>query len=244
MLPNPLLIISGAIPFLTLPIGAFASNSSILNFDDIPTSQGLGSIPSTYHHLAFSQYNVLTPRDPNLKDRISSHDLNCAVSSPNALIGSRVSSSNKHYSYDRESAMREGGAYFSVANASDMLLHAGLQPHFSLVSFNLKPLDAPSPGSSIVVNGYSHARNESDPFRWHVDFPAGFHRPFLVKMQEYSGEAWDRLYGVEILADFGEQRLDWEFCIDDLEVRFFALDDSTSELVGDQPHLQVVLGDD
>lgn len=184
---------------------------------------------------------MLTPHDPNLKDRISSHDLNCAVSSPNALIGSRVSSNTRRLDDDddRESEIREG-AYFSVANASDML-HAGLRPYFTLVSFNLKPLDAPSPGTSIMVKGYSHARSDSDPFEWHVDFPAGFHLPFLVKMQEHSNDAWDQLYGVEILADFGEQRLDWEFCIDDLEVRFFSFNRS-SELPGDQGHPQVVLG--
>ena len=42
-------------------------------------------------------------------------------------------------------------------------------------------------------------------------------------MAEFSGETWSELYGVEILADFGEQRLDWEFCIDNLEVMFFQM---------------------
>lgn len=240
MLLAPFLITYGAISFLTPPIAASASNSSILDFDDIPTTQGLGSIPSSYHHLAFSHYNVLTPQDPNLKGRISSNDLNCAVSSPNALIGSRVSSST-HFDYDRDSEIPDG-AYFYIANASKMV-DVGLQPYFTLLSFNVKPMDAPSPGSQIIVRGYSYARNDSDPFQWHVDFPAGFHLPFLVKMQEYSGDDWDRLYGVEILADFGEQRLDWEFCIDDLEVQFFRSNSNNEVAVG-QAHLQVVLEDD
>ena len=42
-----------------------------------------------------------------------------------------------------------------------------------------------------------------------------------MKIAEFSGEDWNELYGVEILADFGEQALDWEFCIDDLEIMFF-----------------------
>ena len=183
---------------------------------------------------------MLTPRDPNLKDRISSNDLNCAVSSPNALIGSRVSSDTR-FEHDHESEIREG-AYFSIANASEMV-DAGLQPHFTLVSFNIKPMDAPPPGTSIIVKGYSHARNDSNHFQWHVDFPAGFHLPFLVKMQDYSGDDWDQLYGVEILADFGEQRLDWEFCIDDLEVHFFRSNNS-NEPAGGQGHRQVVLEGD
>lgn len=98
-----------------------------------------------------------------------------------------------------------------------------LYPHFTLLTFNIKPMDAPLPGTSITVIGYSHFHD--DPYVWQVDFPAGFHLPFLVKMQEYSGEDWDQIYGIEILADFGEDSLDWEFCIDDLEVQFFKLPD-------------------
>ena len=71
------------------------------------------------------------------------------------------------------------------------------------------------------MKGYSATRNESSPLEWHVDFPAGYHLPFKVKIAEFSGEDWNELYGVEILADFGEQALDWEFCIDDLEIMFF-----------------------
>ena len=74
---------------------------------------------------------------------------------------------------------------------------------------------------TITVNGYSHDRN--DTLSWHVDVPYGFHEPFLVKFQEFSHEKWDRLYGVEILVDYGEDALDWEFCIDDLELQFFTL---------------------
>ena len=42
-------------------------------------------------------------------------------------------------------------------------------------------------------------------------------------MQEYSRQAWNKLYKVEFFADFGTDALDWEFCIDDLEVQFFKL---------------------
>lgn len=195
----------------------------------LPTTSGLGSLPSTYHHLSFSKYSVLAPHDANLKGKISPHDLNCAVSSPNALIGSRTSSSDT--SSPNLSGHSPRGAYFSIANSTSMLEN-DFQPYFTLLSFNIKPMDAPPPWTTITVNGYSHARNKSDSFTWHVDFPAGYHMPLLVKTQEYGGKDWDRLYGVEILADFGEQSLDWEFYLDNLEVQFFASNGTSNDTQG------------
>ena len=160
------------------------------------------------------------PKDPDLDGKISSNDLNCAVSSPNALIGSRSSSYGISSSYSKSHV-----PYFSVAD-STFMTGAGLQPYFTLLSFNVKPLDAPPPWTTINVTGHSYTRRKSDPFVWSVDFPTGFHLPLLVKMQEYSGKAWDQLYRVEIVADFGEQHLDWEFCLDDLEVQFFKSNDT------------------
>ena len=63
---------------------------------------------------------------------------------------------------------------------------------------------------------------------WDVDFITGYHLPLLVKVQQYTGEAWSQLHKVEIWADFGDDALDWEFCIDDLEVRFH----ETAEVAG------------
>ena len=169
-------------------------------------------MPSPYQHLSFSSYSVLTPRDPALNGLITEHDLNCAVSPPNALIGSRP----------RENA---DGAYFEITNAT-LMAQDGLQPYFRLKSFHIKPMDAPAPGTKVSVKGYTKTREE--PYLWHVDFPSGFHLPFLVKMEEYSGEDWQEISKVEIVADFGYDDLDWEFCVDDIEVQFFAIpkDDS------------------
>ena len=183
-------------------------------------------MPSPYHYLSFSSYSVLTPRDPALDGLISEHDLNCAVSSPNALIGSRP----------MENA---DGACFEIANATSMT-QEGLQPYFTLESFYIKPMDAPSPGTKVSVKGYTKARGE--PHVWHVDFPSGFHLPFLVKVKEFSGEEWKEIYKVEIVADFGYDDLDWEFCLDNIFVQFFALpgDDSESLSLGGS---QIVLGE-
>lgn len=103
----------------------------------------------------------------------------------------------------------------------------GLQPYFTLKSFYIKPMDAPAPGTKVSVKGYKNAREE--PYVWHVDFPSGFHLPFLVKMEEYSGEEWKEINKVEIVADFGYDDLDWEFCVDDIELQFFSLAEDKSE---------------
>lgn len=147
---------------------------------------------------------MFKPSDPALRNLISKYDLNCAISSPNALLGSRLS----------EDA---NGAYFEIANETAMH-DDGIQPYFKLHSFYIKPLDAPAPGTVIYVKGYS--KKKKDPLVWHVDFPSGYHLPFLVNIQEYSGELWEEIHKVEIVANFGYDSLDWEFCIDDLELEF------------------------
>ena len=110
-------------------------------------------------------------------------------------------------------------ASFRVANASSMA-EDGLYPYFTLLSLQVKPMDAPPPGTTITFKGYSHEHDDAD-FQWHVDFISGYHLPLLVKMQEFSGEAWDKLIMVDVTADFGKGALDWEFCLDDLELQFF-----------------------
>ena len=82
-------------------------------------------------------------------------------------------------------------------------------------------MDAPPPGTTIYVKGYSYTRDE--PFTWHVEFENEYHLPFLVKLEEYSRLAWEELYKVEFWADFGEDKLDWEFCLDELEVQFIKM---------------------
>ena len=70
---------------------------------------------------------------------------------------------------------------------------------------------------------------EQADLKWHVYFTHDYHLPLHVRMEEFSREKWDGLIEVEIRADFGEdgdvgegkgERLDWEFCLDDLVVIF------------------------
>ncbi|KAL8983748.1 MAG: hypothetical protein Q9205_002086, partial [Flavoplaca limonia] len=81
-----------------------------------------------------------------------------------------------------------------------------------------------SPSSTIERRGANGEVDDEghgeEVLEWHVHFPAGYHLPFLVKMDEYSKQSWTGLRSVEIVADYGEQKLDWEVCLDDLVVLF------------------------
>lgn len=198
----------------------------------MPTTKGIGKVPSPYRHLSFSRYNILTPRDPALEGLIVPSDLNCAISAPNALIGSRYTSdaAEKIAKSTKvkgvQSVNEPEGAYFEIPSAS-ALIAEGLHPYFTLRKLYIKPLAAPSSGTTVTIKGYSLARK--DPLSWDIYFASGYHEPFEVKIQEFSKEEWDQLYGVEILADYGEDKLDWEFCLDDLEVQFFEVGDGVVE---------------
>lgn len=207
------------------------------------TTKGIGKVPSPYLHLSFSRYNILTPGDPALEGYIVPSDLNCAVSVPNALIGSRyISDAVEKIARSRklkgvQNSEEPEGAYFEITNDS-ALIAEGLHPYFTLHKLYIKPLAAPfsSSGTNVTIRGYSRARK--DPLSWDVNFASDYHEPFEVKIQKYSKQEWSQLYGVEILADYGEDKLDWEFCLDDLEVEFFKI---REEVVGSQPEDQVIL---
>ncbi|MCJ1402993.1 hypothetical protein MMC11_006215 [Xylographa trunciseda] len=192
---------------------SLSSNTTLLNFDSLPTTHGLGSLPSPHHHLLFTSFSVFAPDDPSLRHLISQHDHNCATSAPHALVGSRSSFAP---------------ASIAIANASSMAA-AGLLPYFSLVAFEVKPMDAPDVGSTVFVKG--HSVGGGDPLEWRAEFPAGYHLPFRVEMGKHSREAWERLGRVEMWAAYGEDALDWEFCVDDLEVQFFLAGEGHHQLV-------------
>lgn len=111
----------------------------------------------------------------------------------------------------------------------------GFQPYFTLRSLQLKPLVAPAPGTNIWIKGYRHGEVEKEPLIWDVDFPSGYHLPLLVDLAKFSKQSWDKLYKVEIGADFGYDALDWEFCLDDLEVQFVQ---NASQIRGGQAVVQ------
>lgn len=182
----------------------------LLKFDEITTVKGLGDVPLPYFHLSFSSYNVFAPSDPAWDGKISHNDHNCAVSAPNALIGSRYSGSDSDGTR---------GAYFEITNATAMV-EDSLDPHFTLSKFKIKPLDSPPEPTTTLITVIGYKYNSNQTVRWEVKFDQGYHNPLSVNLKEFSGENWEYLSGVEILADYGVDALDWEFCIDDLELQF------------------------
>lgn len=113
------------------------------------------------------------------------------------------------------------------------MVASGLLPYFSLRSFSIKPMDAPDAATTIYLRGYSNATDS--PVDWTVEFPTGYHRPFQADLRNHSRASWDELHRVEIWADFGEDALDWEFCIDDLEVQFTRKAETSGKLVQQIP---------
>ena len=101
----------------------------------------------------------------------------------------------------------------------------GLQPYFTLRSLQLKPMVAPKPGTKVWIKGFHHGGGKENPSLWDVDFPSGYHLPLLVDMAKFSKQSWEKLYKVEIGADFGYEALDWEFCVDDIELSFVEIPD-------------------
>ncbi|KAL8915053.1 MAG: hypothetical protein Q9171_000493 [Xanthocarpia ochracea] len=192
---------------LLLLSSPIAATPTVLNFDNLPTPHGLTSLQSPYHNLTFTNAAVFSPRSSALAGIITPNDHNCATSTPNAIIGSRD---------------EEGGRGLRFETASDA---ANSTASFALKQFWAKPMDFPAPGSvKVTVSGYRRVQSDvmvaTPDFKWHVDFPSGYHLPFLVKIEEYSGREWTGLRAVEVVADYGEQALDWEVCLDDLVVEF------------------------
>ena len=95
-----------------------------------------------------------------------------------------------------------------------------LNPYFTLSKFKIKPLDSPPEPSTTLITVIGHKYNSNQTVKWDVSFDQGYHDPLSVNIQDFSRENWEELSGVVILADYGVDALDWEFCIDDLELQF------------------------
>lgn len=142
---------------------------------------------------------------------ISSEDLNCAVSKPNALYGTRYNPKL------RERSTYAAGTLHSPTVALYQL-ESGPQS-FQLHALKVKPLSMPLGHAKLVING---TRIDHEVIGWEVDFPAGFSEMLEVDLATFSNQTWEGLQSFSIYADFYNANvvMDWEFCLDDLVVSF------------------------
>ncbi|KAK4934590.1 hypothetical protein LTR10_024193 [Elasticomyces elasticus] len=179
------------------------TKAQTLEFDDIKTPAGFADIKAPYNGFLFEGFFAFNPAHPRFKGIISSHDLNCAVSKPNALYGTRDNFESRQISsFERRPSIRP-------ANHSET---------FTLLALKIKPLDVPLGLVTINLQGYRSGADAS--LEWSVDFPAGFHDVLHVQIEEFSKQAWTGLRSVELWADFHHDTvvMDWEFCLDDINV--------------------------
>lgn len=228
---HPIALFTIILSSLTTNAGAYSSLSRTLHFDGLsppPLSPGpIYALPRLYHHLHFTAFSVFDPESAALSHIIIPEDKNCAASKPNALLGSRLGG---------EDGLKAGFEIVST-KGSDGADGNGVEVAkedwtcFDLVGMSMKPMAAPPGDEEITVwaKGYKALRTnedieqvstDEDTVLWHVDIPVGYHLRFNASFPE----EWNRLWKVEMWADYGPDGLDWEFCVDDLEVVFGSQD--------------------
>ncbi|RVX70932.1 hypothetical protein B0A52_06089 [Exophiala mesophila] len=194
------------------------TSSVTLQFDDLETNHGWGDLSQPYAGLVFDGFYPFKPSHPTFEGLISVHDLNCAVSKPNALHGTRYNLQTRPASTKQQ----------PQTTRLPSLRPSNEDAVFTLESIKMKPLNFPINQVRMHLRGVRATSDSSAPedgsaLEWSVDFPAGFHDVFHVKLEEFTHQTWDNLTRVEIWADFHNagSSMDWEFCIDDLAVEFF-----------------------
>ena len=120
---------------------------------------------------------------------------------------------------------------------------------------SIKPLAAPDGSvTAIKVRGYLYQDSEAERIdesrdmengmeeeedniiNYIIEFPTEYHLPFTAT---FPGTSWRKLNKVEIWAEFGEDLLDWEFCIDDLIVSFVQKERQEDSTTGEDTLLSV-----
>jgi len=191
----------------------------MVQFDDMDTSTGWGVFSGPYRGLVFEGFYPFKPSHPKFEGLISGFDLNCAVSKPNALHGSR---------YNFESGVRSMDGYDEPTKLPS-ITPKDKGSSFNLYSFRVKPLNFPINsvtfnlrGTRAVESASQTDDEKSSDLTWSVDFPVGYHDVLNVSIREYTHYEWHNLSRVALWADFNnaDTTMDWEFCIDDLEVDF------------------------
>jgi hypothetical protein len=103
----------------------------------------------------------------------------------------------------------------------------GVDAVFNLHSISVKPIAMPIDPDPVIANvtiqGW-HAGNEGadDPLVFRVQWTAGYTEPLLIDFdsKHFAESEWRALRWLDFAVDYGPDRLDWEFCLDDLRVGF------------------------
>ena len=232
-------VILGQQPHRALEDYSYVSDdhqSLTLTFDELPEPpNGLSILPGPYpdrsspFHLQFNGFSLFRPDHPALSHLISENDLNCAISSPHAVLGSRyqarpLTPSKGGIGNEKENELKI--ASFEIASSSDDEGASTAKTSFELRSMSIKPMDFPSGAETIIFfRGYKSRATFRGEVTFNISFPAGYHLPLHLDMGKAAAEkAWTDLRKVEIWADYGRddksvyKGLDWEFCIDDLSL--------------------------
>jgi hypothetical protein len=94
------------------------------------------------------------------------------------------------------------------------------------------PIDSVPVIANVTIRGW-HADSEGkdDPLVFQVQWTSGYTEPLLVDLdsKRFSDSKWQALRWLDFAVDFGPDRLDWEFCLDDLRVGFTRRDQETGE---------------
>ena len=81
----------------------------------------------------------------------------------------------------------------------------------------VKPLSIPLGHTKLVLSG---TKLDNRTILWDVDFPVGYNEMLHVDVAAFSNATWNELRSVSVYANYhnGDSVMDWEFCLDDLEV--------------------------
>lgn len=165
---------------------------------------------TSYKYFAFDQINIVNTTGATEKGIWNSGDKDCAVSYPNALHGYR-------HRYPTPSVIRSNPKALASHNLSQT---------FDLLSFTIKPLRADHEWSSIVIGTY-RLEGPDGPAEFVDGIFAGWgpSKGFLDPLNLAPNEFWpgwgERINWIEIEAYDGDLT-PWEFCLDNLELRFHA----------------------
>ncbi len=104
---------------------------------------------------------------------------------------------------------------------------------FDLHSVSIKPIAMPIDPVPVIANltitGWAADREGTDGLLvFRVEWPSGYTKPLRIDFnsKQFSKYKWKALGSLDFAVDFGPDRLDWEFCLDDLTVGFLKCNQS------------------